>query len=137
MFRINKLNNTHIELYKEFLEFIKYNNIDYNDVLLKDFIYTDKSHNKYCFNYNNNLTYEECCMYNLTVNNLGEWIIVDNDVGAIYILLKNNIVIGFRFAYACMKNKNDRELIQCIVNKNNLCDEHYNLLKEHNYFNDN
>ena len=75
------------------------------------------------------LTEEECSMYNLTVDENGEWILVDNDYGAIYVQLIDNTIIGFRCGKECLKPKHYRFLNQWTVNKNNISDVRYQLLK--------
>jgi hypothetical protein len=132
--KIKKLTTKYPELYKEYTEFIKRNNIDVNNVELTYFIYSNKFYNKNCFECKNKLTQVECSMYNLTIDDDEEWILVDNDYGTIYIKLTNGTIIGFRCANECLKPKNYRFLNQWIVDDNNILNSHYELLLEKNYF---
>ena len=134
MITIIKLCNEYKELYKEYQEFLKINKLVENDILQVQFIFSTNLYNKNCLNYNPNLTYEECSMYNLTVDDNGEWILVDNDYGVIYVQYVSNKVIGFRCGEQCIKPKNCRFLNQRTIEKNKISDAHYQLLKKEHFF---
>lgn len=126
---ITKLTYKYKELYKEYKEFIERNQLKENDILQVQFIYSNRFYNRNCLKCKPELTQEECTMYNLTVDDDQEWILVDNEYGTIYVQLVDNLVIGFRCGEECLKPKNHRFLNQWIVTKNNIPDAHYQLLR--------
>jgi hypothetical protein len=130
---IKKLTNEYLELYKEYLEFLTLNEIKEKDVLQVYFIYSNRYYNKNCLLYNSNLTMEECSMYNLTVDDDSNCIITNNFSAKIYVKLMDGTIISFRCTQEPMKSRNERSLIQKIVNKNNLSSTHYKLLQEEHF----
>jgi hypothetical protein len=125
---LKRLTKNNAELWKEYEKFLEINKLNENDVTNVCFIYGDKYLNKGCLNYNPNLTNEECCMYNLTVDDDCNQILVDNDYGTIYVKIKNNM-IAFRCTNYYLKPKQYRFLNQWIVNKVNIPQLHLDLLK--------
>jgi hypothetical protein len=124
---LKQLTKNNAELWKEYEKFLEINKLTEKDVINVCFIYGDKYLNKGCLSYNPNLTNEECCMYNLTVDDDCNRILVDNDYGTIYVKLKNDIV-AFRCTNYCLKSKNYRFLNQWIVDKVNMPRHHFGLL---------
>lgn len=124
---IKQLTKNHSELWKEYLKFLEMNKLNDSEISKVYFIYTEQSYNKSCLELNSNLTKEECCMYNYTVDNDCNGILVDNECGTIYIKLKNGIV-AFRCTNYCLKPKNYRFLNQWLVNSNNTSSKHLFLL---------
>lgn len=130
--KIKKLSDKYTELYKEYTEFLQRNNFDENTITEVYFIYSKKFYNKNCFYCNKKLTEEECSMYNLTVDDNEEWILVDNDYGTIYVKLPDNTIIGFRCGEQCLQRKNYRFLNQWVVDNSNTPNSHYELLVSKN-----
>jgi hypothetical protein len=129
---IKKLTTKYKELYKEYTEFFNRNQLIDSDIKQVVFIYYKKLYNRNCIKYNKELTPEECSMYNLTVDDDENWLLVDNEYGAIYVQLIDMRVIGFRCTGSCMKPSNYKFLNQWIVDDNNIPDEHYQLLQINN-----
>jgi hypothetical protein len=134
MLTIKKLTTKYKELYKEYEEFLKRNDLEETDILQVQFIYSNEHLNKNCLTCKPELTREECSMYNLTIDDNTEQIIVDNEHGAIYVQLVKKTVIGFRCGNSCLKSKNDRLLNQWIIANNKSTNIHYQLLKTENFF---
>jgi len=130
---LKNLTNKYSELWKEYQEFLKLNNLTENNIVKVCFVFFDKSLNKGCLTINPNLTYEEQCMYNYSVDDDANRILVDNDYGSIYVKLNNNKVYGFRCCNHCLKPKNFRFLN--VWTEKNMSKNQITLLKEHNFFN--
>lgn len=128
---IKNLTQKYTELWKEYQEFLKLNNLTENDVTRISFIFSDKNLNKECLTVNPSLTYEELCMYNYSVDDDTNRILVDNDYGSIYIKLKNNHVFGFRCSNYCLKPKTFRFLN--MWNCNNLTNNQMTFLQNNNF----
>lgn len=124
---IKQLTKHYTELWKEYEKFLEINKINEKDVINVCFIYRTKFFNKVCLKCNQNLTKEECCMYNYTVDDDCNRILVDNDYGTIYVKLKDNIV-AFRCTNYCLSPKEYRFLNQWIIDKVNIPTNHYELL---------
>jgi hypothetical protein len=97
--------------------FLEKNNLTESNIIKICFIYSDDNYNKNCLDCINNLTKEECSMYNLTIDDDCNRILVSNGYGIIYAQFKNKQIIGFRCANYCLKPKTYRFLEQSIVTK--------------------
>lgn len=125
---IKTLTPKYKELWKEYQIFLKFNNFEEKDVQQIYFIYSDKLRNKGCSIYYKDLTYDEECMYNYTIDDDCNIILVDNDYGAIYVKLSNNDIYGFRCANYCLKPMTFR--YPNIWSKNKISKTHLILLQE-------
>jgi len=112
MLIFEKLTNNYSELYEEYKEFLKINNFDEKKIKQIGFIYNKKLYNKNCINQNSNLTFEECAMYNLSVDNL---ILVDNNNGFLYAQLNDKTIIKFRCTKKCLQDYKKRYIKQKIL----------------------
>jgi hypothetical protein len=131
---IKKLIKQYTELWKEYEEFLRRNKLEQCDVVQVCFIYYDRHLNKNCLKYKADLTQEECCMYNLTVDDDSNWILTDNGFGTIYVKLTNNTIFGFRCTEQCMKAQNYRFINQWIMITTNLSEKRYALLEGMQFF---
>ena len=111
---IKELTNKYTELWKEYMHFLKLNNIKENTINKVCFVYNKKMFNKGCLVINANLTNEECCMYNWSVDDDCDKILVDNEVGIIYVQ-QNFKIVAFRATHLCMHSKNYRLLNQWTI----------------------
>jgi hypothetical protein len=132
MLIIKQLNEKYTELWKEYIKFLEMNSIKMSDVDNVYFIYTNKMFNNECIIYNPNLTVEECCMYNISVDDDANKILVDNDFGRFYVKLKNEI-IAFRCSNYYLRSSNYRFLNQYTVNKHNISERRYKILNKINF----
>ena len=122
-----QLSPNYTELWQEYLKFLEMNNLRETDISKVCFIYTDRMLNMECVKCNPKLSADECCMYNWTIDDDCNRILVDNDYGTIYAKI-NNDIIAFRCTNYCLKSKSYRFLNQWIVNKKNTSSRRLDLL---------
>lgn len=129
---LKNLTDEYSELWKEYQEFLKLYNLTENNVEKVCFIFFEKCLNKGCLKINPNLRYEEQCMYNYSVDDDVNPILVDNDYGSIYVKLKNNKIYGFRCCNHCLKPQTFKFLN--IWTEKNMSKNQIVLLKEKDFF---
>lgn len=112
---IKQLTKNYTELWKEYMKFLEMNRLKETDISKVYFIYSEQHFNNGCLECNPKLTKEECCMYNYTVDNDYNKILVDNEHGTIYIKYQNE-KFAFRCTNFCLKPQTYRFLNQWIVN---------------------
>jgi hypothetical protein len=132
MLFIQNLSEHHSELWKEYTEFLKY--YDFNDFEFAKicFIYSNKYFNKGCLTCNNNLTNEELYMYNYSVDDDYNKILVNNNCGIIYAKTIDNVIYAFRFTNQPLCPKKYR-LIKIFYEKN-ISQNHKLLLNKYKFF---
>lgn len=132
MLFIQNLTNYHTELWKEYKEFLKYYDFDDFDFLKICFIYSNKLLNKGCLTCHESLTNEELCMYNYSVDDDCNKILVNNNSGVIYAKTIDNIIYAFRFTYQPLKSQKHK--ILKILYEKNIPQNHKILLNKYNFF---
>jgi hypothetical protein len=119
------------ELWKEYLEFLKLNNLSNADITKICFIYSDKYHNEGCLDCEPELLYDELCMYNYSVDDDCNKILVDNEYGAIYVKMSSGEICAFRCTNYPLKPKTFRLLN--MWNMKQFPSKHLLILKDYNF----
>jgi hypothetical protein len=136
MSNIIKLTQEYNYLWTEYEKFLELNELTDLDILQVWFIYLDSSFNSNCFEYDPYITKEETCMYDLSVDNDFEPMLVANNVGVIYAQTLNREIYGFRCSSSSLRSCQKLKLKQKPIYKKSLMKEHYLLLKNKYYFPD-
>jgi hypothetical protein len=124
---IKQLTQHYTELWKEYIKFLEMNKLNELNISKVYFIYREQLYNKGCLICNPKLTKEETCMYNYSVDDDFNRILVDNDYGTIYVKFKQEI-IAFRCTNYCLKPQTYRFLNQWKVNHKNTSSKYIKLL---------